>query len=98
MTARSQLLEEASELVSRDRNIDYGPPAEDFARTAGILTALGYRSPAGAVTAPDIAIILMAVKLSRLAETPAKRDTWVDIAGYAACGWEALVESGAWKK
>lgn len=33
----------------------------------------------------------MMVKLSRLMWTPAKRDSWVDIAGYAACGLECAL-------
>jgi len=29
------------------------------------------------------------LKLSRIAWQPNKTDSWIDLAGYAACGWEA---------
>jgi len=87
---RSSLLNEAEELVTGDRNNQYGEPHQDFARTAGALTALGYRGPNGRdMQAHDVAIMVSVVKMSRLMWTPTKRDSWVDIAGYAACGYEA---------
>jgi hypothetical protein len=39
--------------------------------------------------------MIMAVKISRLMWTPAKRDSWVDIAGYAGCGFECAVNEEA---
>lgn len=89
-TMRTSLLREAESLVVGDRNNSYGAPHQDFARSAGCLTALGYSGPDGRpMEAHDIAIIVTAIKLSRLMVTPKKRDSWVDIAGYAACGYEA---------
>ena len=43
----------------------------------------------------DIAIMIIQVKTSRLMWTPAKRDSWVDIAGYAGCGYECATEGGS---
>jgi hypothetical protein len=86
---RAKLLREAERLVTNDRNNSYGPPTQDFDRSSGILNALGYRKNEGQLLqAHDIAIIVSAVKLSRLMWSPEKRDSWVDIAGYAACGYE----------
>lgn len=91
---RTDLLEEANQLVTGDRNNSYGEPHQDFARSAGALTALGYRGPDGReLQAHDIAIIISTVKMSRLMWSPLKRDSWVDIAGYAACGYEAAVKT-----
>lgn len=87
---RASVLDEAKTLVTGDRNNDYGPPHQDFSRTAGALTALGYRGPNGKdLEAHDVAIMVGMVKISRLMWTPRKRDSWVDLAGYAACGYEA---------
>lgn len=91
---RKALLTEAETLVNGDRNNQYGPPHQDFQRTADILTAMGVRFVPGhgdarAIKAHDVALILAAVKMSRLAWSPEKRDSWVDLAGYAACGHEA---------
>jgi hypothetical protein len=34
----------------------------------------------------DVAIMMSLLKISRLAWSPTKADSWVDLAGYAACG------------
>ncbi len=91
---RTELLSEAESLVNGDRNNQYGPPHQDFQRTADMLSALGFRFEDGhggtrRLMAHDVALSLAAVKMSRLAWTPGKRDSWVDLAGYAACGYEA---------
>jgi hypothetical protein len=87
---RASLLEEATSLVTGDRNNSYGPPHMDFQRTADAASGYGYCGPGGRpLAAHDIAILVMLVKISRLQWTPGKRDSWVDIAGYAACGFEA---------
>lgn len=93
---RSQVIREADGLINGDRNNQYGPPTQDFERTAAILNAMGYRRPGGEpLMAHDVAILVMAVKLSRIAWQPDKRDSWTDTIGYAACGWECVVNEVA---
>ena len=94
---RSGVLQEAIGLIDGDRNAQYGPPTQDFQRTAAVLTALGYnrRDPGGLIVElepSDVAILVMAVKLSRLMHSRGKRDNWVDLAGYAGCGFECAVD------
>jgi hypothetical protein len=36
----------------------------------------------------DVAAMMAMLKLSRIRWSPGKRDSWVDLAGYAACGWD----------
>ena len=38
----------------------------------------------------DVAVMMQQLKISRLAWSPGKRDTWADAAGYVACGWECV--------
>jgi len=38
----------------------------------------------------DVAIMMTLLKVSRLSWSPEKRDHWVDIAGYAACGADTM--------
>ena len=38
--------------------------------------------------AEDVAVAMMLVKIARLRHDYANADTWIDIAGYAACGGE----------
>jgi hypothetical protein len=90
-SVRRQVLEEAAEIVDGDRDNQYGSPEDNFGRIAGALSALGYRGPDGREIIPsDVAVILIATKIGRLSNTHGKRDTWVDIAGYAACGAEIV--------
>lgn len=73
------ILEEAQRIVGGDRGDDYGHPRDDFARTAGAWNALfGWE-----VTPRQVALAMIVVKLSRLQETPGKRDSVTDMAGYA---------------
>ena len=73
------ILGEAERLVGGDRGDDYGHPYEDFSKTAGAWESLfGWKcSPS------QVALAMIVVKLSRLQVTPQKRDSIVDIAGYA---------------
>ena len=72
------VLLEAEGLVHGNRGADYGHPLDDFSRTAKMWTAiLGHP-----VTANQIGLCMIAVKLSRECNKP-KRDNLVDIAGYA---------------
>ena len=90
---RATILDEAKRLICGDRNNQYGPPGKDFNRTANMLTALGYgkENSVGELDVlqdHDVAIIMIALKLSRLMWSPEKLDSWIDVAGYAGCGAE----------
>lgn len=71
----------AKRLTSYDRQVDYGSPIEDFTKQAKMWGAiLGVN-----VTPQQIAMCMIAVKLSRLTNSPRHRDSVVDIVGYARC-------------
>jgi hypothetical protein len=83
---RKHLLDTAESLVNGDRNVQYGDPNEDFKRIAKMWSIL-----LGVEVKPEqVAMCMIAMKLSRLVWTPGKEDSWVDIAGYAACGWDVV--------
>lgn len=89
MRTAQTILTAAANAVCGERNDSYGPPSEDFATQAAMISAYLTRSNGYLVivTATDIAPIMICVKLGRQAHT-AKQDNWIDIAGYAACGAE----------
>lgn len=99
---RVDVLDEAKRLISGDRNASYGPPTQDFRRTADVLSALGYRRTEYggdgtryvSLVPSDVAILVSAVKLSRLMHSRGKRDNWTDLAGYAGCGYECATQEG----
>lgn len=78
------ILDEAFDKVYGPRGADYGPPEKDFAKTAAMWTAMLTRKlrPEETVTPTDVGLMMICVKLSRL-ENQLKRDSLVDIAGYA---------------
>ena len=89
---RSVILKGADEAVNGDRNAQYGDPRQDFIRTAGMWSAyLGVE-----VLAHDVAAMMALLKVSRIRWSPNKQDSWMDLAGYAACGYEARPEAMEW--
>ena len=98
---RVQSLQRAIGYISGDRNASYGPPTQDFKRTADLWTAFGFRfvghadAPPQDLEAHHIAIAMILLKASRLAWQPGRPDSWDDISGYAACGYECSVEEAA---
>lgn len=74
------ILDEAKALCYGDRNAEYGHPAQDYAKVAAFWTVI-----LGTPVSPQQAILCMiAMKMARAMYRP-KRDTVVDIAGYADC-------------
>lgn len=99
LSPRADVLAEAQRLITGDRNNQYGPPTQDFKRSADMAQALGYRrlDPNGEIVdlvPSDVAILISCVKLSRLMHQRTKRDNWTDLAGYAGCGYECSTEEG----
>lgn len=82
---------EAHRLVHGDRGAQYGSPLDDFGRTAGMASALLQDKLKSDLTAEDVALLMICVKLSRAANMM-KRDTVVDIAGYAEALWLVVEE------
>jgi hypothetical protein len=93
---RSTLLFEAEGLITGDRNASYGSPTENFQNTADLWTTqFKHLLKDGArFTAAHIAQGMMQLKLARMVAQP-KRDNYLDLAGYAACGWECEEETGS---
>jgi hypothetical protein len=97
---REAILNLATKAVTKERNNSYGPPTQDFRRAAEMLTSMGFfwcdnSDEAGGGLCHDIqphhiAMIQVIIKLSRATWSPGHMDHWVDIAGYAACGWECV--------
>jgi Domain of unknown function (DUF6378) len=80
-----QLLEQAA-LAVRERRSTYGQPRELFARVAVRWSeVLGVQ-----VTARQVAVCLIDLKVARLAHDPRHLDSITDIAGYAGILAELL--------
>jgi len=94
---REEVLEMASTAISQARNADYGEPQDDFACTSELWESYIMRliQTRGwpRIMPHDVSAFMILLKISRLAESPAKMDHWVDIAGYAAIGAECAKDA-----
>ncbi len=90
VTPRVEMLREVELLVSKNRNIDYGEPVENMARTAEILAAYMGDRTGRSLEAQDVAVFGIILKLGRLAENPLHKDSVLDIAGYASILFECI--------
>jgi hypothetical protein len=84
-TLRVEALREAARIISGERDKQYGKPEDNFKRIAKIWSVtLGIE-----ITNEDVAMMMVGLKVARYASKSGfQPDTWVDIAGYAACGYE----------
>lgn len=82
---RIEALREAARIVSTERNMNYGDPEDNFDRTRKIWEViLGID-----ISTEDVAMMMVGLKMARYAnKTGFQPDTWIDIAGYAGCGYE----------
>lgn len=84
-----ELLQSVEGIIYGDRNRDYGDAADDFQRTAEMSGAYNGVDK----TPTDHAADMILVKLSRIKHSPAHRDSWLDIIGYAVLGYSIAAEA-----
>lgn len=95
---RQQVLELASQAVLQDRAAAYGTVENNFKNIATLwgtwldIQPVDREEGIGPV---DVAAMMILLKLARLANNKTHLDSWVDIAGYAACGAEVAESDDA---
>lgn len=89
---RKEILEEAARITSGQRNTDYGPPEDSFARIADYWTTYlrhrGLLAPDKVIAPLDTGMMMILMKVARGESGPGKADGWIDLAGYSACTGE----------
>ena len=85
-TIREVILDTAKQIVMKDRNSHYGDPEDNFRDIAQFWSTYLRHE----IKPHDVAAMMILVKISRMATSPTALDHWVDTAGYAACGGEAV--------
>lgn len=89
---RADILHAAEKCVCGQREQDYGTPENNFKAIAELWEAyLNKACTRGVnvrVEAKDVAVMMALLKIARIAVGGGKADSWIDLAGYAACGAE----------
>lgn len=89
---RADILQAAEKCVCGQREQDYGTPENNFKAIAKLWeTYLNKACTRGVnvrVEAKDVAVMMALLKIARIAAGGGKADSWIDLAGYAACGAE----------
>lgn len=84
---RSEILAAAEKCVCGHRELDYGSPEDNFGKIAKLWSVyLGI-----AISSVDVAMMMALLKIARVKGAQLGRvseDSFVDLAGYAACGGE----------
>lgn len=83
-TTREQILTKANKIVNGVRNETYGTPEDNFKCIAVYWSSYLDKE----VTANDVAIMMILLKVARTQSGTGSMDNYVDIAGYAACAGE----------
>lgn len=101
---RAEVLAEAEKCVCGKREQDYGTPEDNFT-TIGLLWAVYLRAahpelakvlPINGIEAKDVAVMMSLLKVARIA-TGSSPDSFVDLAGYAACAGEIVTRASEQK-
>lgn len=89
---RADILHAAEKCVCGQREQDYGTPEDNFKAIAELweayLNKACTRGVNVCVEAKDVAVMMALLKIARIAAGGGKADSWIDLAGYAACGAE----------
>ena len=87
---RPEILEAARKCVCGQREEDYGSPENNFSRIANLWNAYIGKQIVDAV---DVAMMMALLKVARIKGRNATDDSFVDLAGYAACAGEIAGEA-----
>ena len=87
---RKEILEAAEKCVNGDRDKQYGSPEKSFKVIANMWNGylIGKESIKELLTPTDVAARMVLFKMARIATGRFKEDSWIDAAGYCACGGE----------
>lgn len=86
---RKECLDKAAECVLQNRQDQYGDVEDCFKKIARLWNA--YLPSTIELEPFDVACMMALLKIARIQANPKHGDSWVDLAGYAACGADIAV-------
>ena len=91
MNKREECLRRANEIVNGQREQSYGTPEDNFRLIAELWSSYLEAD----VSAVDVAMMMALLKIARISTGTFKEDSFIDLAGYAACGYEIAFRNDA---
>lgn len=85
---RAEILETAKVCVCGKREQDYGSPEDNFQIIADLWSVYLGDKLDQQLCAVDVAMMMALLKIARIKSGTGTDDSFVDLAGYAACGGE----------
>ena len=85
---RKEILSTAADIVTKDRNQQYGEPEDNFENIAALWSDYLDKT----IDARDVGNMMILFKIARAQQTGGTLDTYIDIAGYAACTGEIIAK------
>ena len=89
MNKREECLRKACEIVNGRREQSYGTPENNFKMIAELWSSYLETD----VSAVDVAMMMSLLKIARISTGTFKQDSFIDLAGYAACGYEIATKA-----
>ena len=87
-TTRKELLDKACSIVNGARDKSYGSPEDSFKCIGQMWNAYLGRRLMKKLSSSDVAAMMALLKIARISSGIYSEDSWIDLAGYAACGGE----------
>ena len=83
----TSILQQADATINGPRQADYGDKLTNFSQISMLWQGMLAHKllPDSRITPEDVALLMMLVKMARLAKSPDHYDSVLDIAGYAGC-------------
>lgn len=91
------LLKQAEAIIHGARQEEYGDKLQNFTQIAMLFqgTLATKLLPDARITPEDVALLMIQVKIARLAKSPDHLDSILDVAGYAGCFNEVQLDRKA---
>ena len=84
MNKREECLRTACEIVNGQREQSYGTPEDNFKMIAYLWSDYLEAD----ISPVDVSMMMALLKIARISTGTFKEDSFIDLAGYAACGYE----------
>lgn len=94
MNKREECLRTACEIVNGQREKSYGSPEDNFKMIAYLWSDYLEAD----ISAVDVAMMMALLKIARISTGTFKEDSFIDLAGYAACSYEIASGHGVSSK